>query len=117
PEAAFPYARLVEESRRRGKRDPEYEVEDTGVFDGDRFFDVTVEYAKRTPNDILVRVTAKNRGPEAAALTLLPTLWFRNTWAWGRTGESYWPRPALAFRAGGVDADHWNLGRFRWRPD
>ncbi len=117
PHAAYPYAQLVDETRRRTKLDPEYELEDTGVFDGDRFFDVTVEYAKRTPNDILVRVTAKNCGPEAAALTLLPTLWFRNTWAWGRSGESYWPRPKLIWREGGVHATHASLGRFRCLAD
>jgi hypothetical protein len=114
PQAPYPYAELVAETQRRGKQDPEYELEDTGVFDGDRFFDVTVEYAKRTPNDMVIRVTAKNRGPETATLTLLPTLWFRNTWAWGRTGESYWPRPSLDWRDGGVSATHWNLGSYRF---
>jgi hypothetical protein len=79
PQAEFPYARLVEENRRRGKGEPEYELLDTGVFDEDRYFDVTVEYAKADPEDILVRVSAANRGPEAATIHLLPTLWFRNT--------------------------------------
>jgi Mannosylglycerate hydrolase MGH1-like glycoside hydrolase domain len=84
PQAPFPYAELVEENRRRGRRDPEYELLDTGVFDGGRYFDVTVTVAKAAPEDLLVRVTAVNRGPEAAPLHLLPQLWFRNTWAWGR---------------------------------
>ncbi|MBV9928200.1 MAG: glucosidase [Acidobacteria bacterium] len=83
PQSEFPYARLVEENRRRGKGEPEYELLDTGVFDEDRYFDVTVEYAKDAPDDILVRVSATNRGPDAAPLHLLPTLWFRNTWSWG----------------------------------
>ncbi|HEV2764494.1 MAG TPA: hypothetical protein VGV38_16055, partial [Pyrinomonadaceae bacterium] len=82
PQAEFPYARLVEENRRRGKGGPEFELLDTGVFDEDRYFDVTVEYAKASPEDILVRVSATNRGPDAAPLHLLPTLWFRNAWSW-----------------------------------
>src|SRR5438445_11856469 len=80
PQAEFPYQRLVEENRRRGRNDPEFELLDTGVFDGDRYFDVFVEYAKAAPRDILMRVTAHNRGPEPAELHLLPTIWFRNTW-------------------------------------
>jgi hypothetical protein len=83
PQAAFPYARLVEENRRRAGRGPEFELLDTGAFDGDRYFDIFIEYAKRTPEDICVRVEAFNRGPAAAPLHLLPQLWFRNTWAWG----------------------------------
>ena len=83
PQAEFPYARLVEENRRRDRHALEYELLDTGVFDDDRYFDVFVEYAKATPEDILIRITAINRGPEPASLDLLPTLWFRNTWAWG----------------------------------
>src|SRR5690349_3203685 len=83
PQRAFPYADLVEENRRRGRHDPEYELLDTGVFDEDRYFDVFVEYAKVAPQDIQIRITAVNRGPEAATLHLLPTLWFRNTWTWG----------------------------------
>src|SRR3974390_1286406 len=82
PQAEFPYARLIEENRRRGKDDPEYELIDTGVFDEDRYFDVVVEYAKASPEDLLIRVSATNRGPEAARLRLLPTIWFRNTWSW-----------------------------------
>ncbi len=84
PQAEFPYTRLVEENRRRTKADPEFELIDTGIFDGDRYFDVFVEYAKATSEDILVRVTAWNRGPQAAPLDLLPTIWCRNTWRWGR---------------------------------
>ncbi|HTO75640.1 MAG TPA: glucosidase [Thermoanaerobaculia bacterium] len=96
PQREFPYARLLEENARRSRRDPEFELDDTGVFADDRYFDVFVEYAKATPDDILVRVAAFNRGPEAARLHLLPTIWFRNLWSWGlglrrprlRAGES-----------------------------
>ena len=89
PQAAFPYADLVETNRRRNREEMEYELLDTGVFDGDRYFDVFVEYAKGGAEDILVQITAFNRGPEAAELHLLPTLWFRNDWAaWiARPGE------------------------------
>ena len=114
PQAEYPYARLVEENRRRGRSDPEFELIDTGIFDDDRYFDVFVEYAKASPNDILIRITAANRGPEAARLHLLPTLWFRNTWSWGRTGEGYWPKPRISRDAGGaLLAEHSALGRFR----
>ena len=91
PQAEFPYTQLLDENRRRGKHDPEFELLDTGVFDENRYFDVTVEYAKASPEDILVRIRATNRGPEAANLHLLPTIWFRNTWSWGYGDE----RPAL----------------------
>ncbi|GIV80594.1 MAG: glucosidase [Litorilinea sp.] len=83
PQAAFPYAELVAENARRGLDDFEYELLDTGVFAENRYFDIFVEYAKADENDILIRITAHNRGPEAATLHLLPTLWFRNTWSWG----------------------------------
>ena len=83
PQAAFPYADLVTTNRRRSRQEMEYELLDTGVFEDDRYFDVFVEYAKGAPEDILVRITAINRGPDAADLHLLPTLWFRNDWsAW-----------------------------------
>jgi hypothetical protein len=83
PQAEFPYAKLVEENRRRDKRQPEFELLDTGVFDDDRYFDVFVEYAKADVEDILIKITITNRGPEAANLRVLPTVWFRNTWSWG----------------------------------
>ena len=82
PQREFPYAQLLEENRRRGKNDPEFELLDTGIFDDDRYFDVFVEYAKASPEDILMRVTVHNRGPEEATIHLLPQLWFRNTWSW-----------------------------------
>ena len=74
---------------RRGKDAAEYELLDTGVFDQDRYFDVFAEYAKASPEDVLIQITICNRAPEAAPLHVLPTLWFRNTWSWGRTGEGY----------------------------
>ena len=82
PQSEFPYAQLVAENRRRTKSDPEFELLDTGVFDGNRYFDIFVEYAKATAADILIRITAWNRGSESASLDLLPTIWFRNTWSW-----------------------------------
>jgi Glycosyl hydrolase family 63 C-terminal domain len=114
PQAAFPYRRLVEENARRGRPQPEYELLDTGVFDGDRYFDITVEYAKGGVDDLLVRITAVNRGPEAAELHLLPTLWFRNTWSWDMGAA----RPQLQATASAPDqaviaARHQTLGA-RW---
>ncbi len=82
PQRAFPYADLVAENRRRGRRDPEYELIDTGIFADDRYFDVFVEYAKAAPDDIMILVRAVNHGPEVATLHLLPTLWFKNDWSW-----------------------------------
>src|SRR5262249_53531617 len=115
PLAAYPYADLVETSRRRTRKDPEYELLDTGVFDGDRYFDVFVEYAKGDPEDILVRITVANRGPETAELHVLPTLWFRNDWAPGTVGGP--GRPSLRQiegRAGtsAVAARHSALGDY-----
>jgi hypothetical protein len=101
PHAAFPYAQLVEENGRRGRDVPEYELIDTGVFDGDRYFDVFVEYAKASSDDIVIRITIENRGPEAAPLDVLPTIWFRNRWAWTRGAT----RPA-ASRGDGGDGFH-----------
>jgi hypothetical protein len=97
PHAAFPYAQLLEENGRRGRDVPEYELIDTGVFDGDRYFDVFVEYAKASSDDILIRITIENRGPEAAPLDVLPTIWFRNRWAWTRGAT----RPTASRGAGG----------------
>src|SRR5262245_17680066 len=91
PHAAFPYAELVEENRRRDKRAPEHELVDTGVFAERRYFDVLVEYAKASPEDILVAITITNHGSESAAIDVLPSVWFRNTWSWGEPGE----RPEL----------------------
>jgi hypothetical protein len=109
PQAAFPYTQLVEENRRRGIGAPELEIIDTGVFDGDRYFDVAVEYAQAEPGDVLMRVTAHNRGPEDAPLHLLPQLWFRNTWSWA-AGR---PRPSLRMaQREAIQADHPELGTY-----
>jgi Mannosyl oligosaccharide glucosidase. len=110
PQAPFPYEQLVAENARRGRTDWEFELSDTGVFAEDRYFDVFVEYAKEGPFDIAIRVTAWNRGPEATALHLLPTLWFRNTWSWDRDA----PRPTL-YAAGQdvIAAEHARLGTYR----
>ncbi len=91
PQAAYPYSSLVEENGRRDRSEPEYELIDTGIFADERYFDVFVEYAKADTDDILIRLTLINRGPEEATLDLLPTLWFRNTWAWKPDAE----RPSL----------------------
>ena len=82
PQAAYPYADLIETSKRRGRADMEYELLDTGIFRDDRYFDVFVEYAKQSPEDVFIQVSIINRGPETAMLSVLPTLWFRNTWTW-----------------------------------
>ena len=109
PQRAFPYADLAAENRRRTAADPEYDLEDTGVFEGERFFDVTVEYAKASPDDILMQVTAHNRGPDPAPLHLLPHLWARNTWSWKDASR----KPMLQADGGGVLAQHPRLHDMR----
>ncbi|MFZ2136966.1 MAG: glucosidase, partial [Xanthobacteraceae bacterium] len=100
PQAAFPYRELIEHNQRRAGQGPEYELLDTGVFDGDCYFDIFIEYAKADPEDLAIRITAHNRGPAAAPLHILPTLWFRNTWAWGPTAQ---PEPKITCElAGGM---------------
>ncbi len=114
PQAAFPYADLRAENQRRGRREPEYEIVDTGIFDESRYFDVMIEYAKAGPDDLLITLTVSNRGPDPAPLTVLPTVWFRNTWGWGAAyTEGQWPKPHLA-PAGpaAVAAMHETLGAF-----
>src|SRR5438034_5430096 len=96
PHAEFPYARLVAANAERGRAHPEFELADTGIFDQNRYFDIVAEYAKASPDDTLIRITIFNRGPAAAELHVLPTLWFRNMWSCGRTHEGYGPRPRLA---------------------
>jgi hypothetical protein len=114
PQAEFPYAQLVAENRRRGKGAPEFELMDTGVFNEDRYFDVFVEYAKADVEDILVRISAINRGPEPAQLHLLPTIWFRNRWSWGRNSD---PKPGLRGNinetGAAVEVNHFQYGQ-RW---
>jgi hypothetical protein len=100
PQMAFPYDDLVRENRQRNRKDFEYELLDTGIFEGDRYFDVFVEYAKDTPEDILIQISVCNRGSKAAELHVLPTLWFRNTWTWGTIA----PKPLLKQLSGKAGA-------------
>jgi len=111
PQRAFPYSQLVDENRRRSRQDPEFELADSGVFADNRYFDVFVEYAKGSCNDILIRITAVNRADVAAPLRLLPTVWFRNTWSWGRDRQ----RPELQRLQGSraaIAIDHQRTGPY-----
>ncbi len=114
PQSEYPYQRLVQENGRRGKLDPEFELLDTGIFEENGYFDIFIEYAKATHEDILIRITAWNRSAAPAPLRLLPTLWFRNTWSWGRDPRR--PRICAGAETGGmsvVAADHGYYGT-RW---
>ena len=115
PQREYPYSNLVETNRKRSREEFEYELLDTGVFDDDRYFDVFIEYAKESPEDILIRIIVHNRGPEAARLRALPTLWFRNTWSWdpSTSSEQVPLRPSLREAAPGViHAAHSELGEY-----
>jgi hypothetical protein len=110
PQQAFPYEDLRAENARRTRLEPEYELLDTGIFNESRYFDVFIEYAKAGPDDVLIRITAHNRGPETATLHVLPQLWFRNTWAWGYDGL----KPELRqSRPDRVEASHHVLGQYQ----
>jgi hypothetical protein len=111
PQAAFPYAELVEENQRRSRQELEFELLNTGIFDDDRYFDVVVEYAKASPDDILIKISVTNRGPEARAVQVLPTLWFRNTWSWD--GSEKPMIRAIASEQATLEAVHPSLGRFQ----
>jgi hypothetical protein len=114
PQGEFPYERQVRENRERGKAEPEFELADSGVFDEGRYFDVFAEYAKASPDDIAIRITVANRGPETATLHLLPSLWFRNTWSWGREGEGYAAKPHLRRKGpSAIAAEHAMLGEYQ----
>ena len=113
PQAEFPYARLIEENRRRSKDELEHELIDTGAFDEDRYFDVFIEYAKANPEDMLIRITVANRGPQAAELHLLPTIWFRNTWSWNGGDKPRLRRIGDVRNASAVQLDHSYYGH-RW---
>jgi hypothetical protein len=118
PQLEFPYARLLEENRRRGLLQPEFELTDSGVFDENRYFDVFAEYAKGAPNDVLIRITVHNRGPERARLHVLPTLWFRNTWSWGPVFGECTRKPSISLvRDGLVEAEHGELGKYQLAYD
>jgi len=114
PQAAYPYQKLIDENNRRSRKDPEYELVDTGVFSEHRYFDVYTEYAKADVEDILIKITVANRGPEPAALHLLPSLWFRNTWSWGKD-----PRRPIVRKTNDIpggkcaEVQHWQYGK-RW---
>ncbi len=118
PQERFPYSDLREANARRGLHEPEFELRDTGIFEENAFFDITIEYAKAGPQDILARIRAVNRGPRPAPLHVLPTLWFRNTWAWGPTDETPEEIPQIHYdgRRGCFIANHETLGamRFEW---
>ena len=116
PQAAFPYDLLVQENARRDRRQPEFEIIDTGIFDADRYFDVDIEYAKAGADDILLRLTVTNRGPEEAAIHVLPQVWFRNTWSWFTDR----PKPSLERAGDDVVVKHETLGAYTIhfdRPD
>lgn len=114
PQSEFPYDRLVKENGRRTKHDPEFELIDAGVFADGRYFDVFAEYAKAAPEDIHIRITVANRGPQSAQLHLLPTLWFRNTWSWGVTHESAEEKPRIELAVPSeIRAHHTGLGNLR----
>jgi hypothetical protein len=109
PQGEFPYRELVVTNRNRSREDFEYELIDTGIFDGDRYFDMFVEYAKEGPEDVLIRITVHNRGPQTSRLRLLPTMWFRNTWSSGEEDQ----KPSLREVAPGViQASHHQLGKY-----
>jgi hypothetical protein len=114
PQVEFPYLDLVETNGRRSREEMEYELLDTGIFDQDRYFDVFVEYAKNNPEDMLIRITVHNRGPETAQLHLLPALWFRNTWSWGDDK----PKPVLGqIDENKIHASHPELGEYVFECD
>ena len=105
PQNAFPYDDLVDTNKNRGRKEPEYEIIDTGIFDKNEYFDITIEYAKADIHDILIRITVENKGPNEAPLDIMPTLWFRNTWAWGY--DNY--EPQLSVDGNGIVVDHKDL--------
>ncbi len=109
PQEQYPYEKLVAENRKRNRKDREFELIDTGIFSTDRYFDIFIEYAKNGPQDILIKITAYNRGDKAASLHIIPQLWFRNTWAWGY--DDYKPYLTETGR-NIIEADHKSLGRY-----
>ena len=107
PQRAFPYDLIVQENRSRSRLVPEFELTDTGIFDNNEYFDIEIEYAKARADDVLIRLTVHNRGKKNAPLHIIPTVWFRNTWSWGRTGEGYTTKPSLsAIRPGHILLQH-----------
>jgi len=117
PQAEFPYAQLLHENRRRTRQDSEFELEDTGIFNESRYFDIFAEYAKNDVDDILIRITAVNRGPQDANLTFLPTLWFRNTWSWSAHKDTDAMPHLWKSAASAIEVSHPALGRFSLELD
>lgn len=112
PQAAFPYSKLVEESKKRSRLEPEYELLDTGIFENDAYFDISMEYAKADEQDVLIKITVENRSKVAAPITVLPTVWFRNTWCWGY--ENYKHKPSLTgIGKSHIEVNHQVVGRFK----
>lgn len=116
PQTAFPYEKLIKESKKRSRQEPEYELLDTGIFDNDEYFDISIEYAKANEQDILIKVTVENRSREAAPITVLPTIWFRNTWSWGY--ENYKHKPTLTgIEKSSIEIHHRLVGHFHLYVD
>jgi hypothetical protein len=113
PHQAFPYADLVNQNKHRGRNQSEYELIDTGIFEGDRYFDVLVEYAKSSPTDILIQIKITNHGNQAQRLHLLPSLWFRNTWSWGDDSDKPRLKDISDQGNGIIEAQHPTLGCYR----
>ncbi|MGZ7030214.1 MAG: MGH1-like glycoside hydrolase domain-containing protein, partial [Terriglobales bacterium] len=118
PQAEYPYKRLLEANASRSRQEPEYELLDTGILDDNRYFDIFAEYAKADANDVLIRISVANRGPEAATLHLLPTLWFRNTWTWDpKEQKPVLHRVSQEGADGAIDAEQKDLGAYRLQLD
>jgi hypothetical protein len=118
PQGAYPYKELIAVNGQRSKQEPEYEITDTNAFEENRYFDVEIEYAKAGPDDTLIQITATNRGPEMATLHVLPSIWFRNTWSWGKLTEETDVRPVLyRMDPNQIEARHATLGNFRFLVD
>jgi hypothetical protein len=117
PQQEFPYERLRRENAARDRNQPEFELSDTGIFDSQQYFDVTVEYAKAAPDDILIRITVANRAATPAEIRLIPTLWYRNTWSWGEIEEESLAEPSITRATDGLLAVHETLGSYRLRID
>ena len=111
PHCEYPYQKLLEGNRARGPNDPELELQDLGVFAEDRYFDIFVEWAKESPEDIVLKVTVHNRGPETARIHVLPHAWFRNTWTWTNVPTA---RPSAREEGSDIELEHWDLGRYRF---
>ena len=113
PHNEFPYKKIIEENSKRTRKDPEFEILETGIFDNNEYFDIFIEYAKADETDILIKVTAHNRGKKAAPLTILPTIWFRNTWSWGY--ENFKQKPMLTGIANSqIEANHHMVGKYKF---